>query len=489
MSLQNQPGMFQGSAPLNPLPYVNIVMQARNKKAAREEALDRYYQKLPDTINDKGVRDEEIEIINHGKNQLFEFGVKNREALRNPKIDNGAAQLAMDKMIRKLSGVARNSQDLAKRGLQRGKMYLSKDGRWAVDDEEFMNAEEAESQPAYILDKNGEIVENPNHVKMDEVKMLSNRPYDEAEYAKEIKSKVQYGTKPIRTADPTDPNYEIVSNVPDLDQTAKDKIYALATDKYHGNKRFKKMIDSKTPEQLAELNDISKEVFGHYIREDFAPEDISAAYSVLQLPVTSTKSKVQASIAGKQKFSKEMQEERQRFAEAQQLRGYQFAIKRQENAAKLGLTGQPTPPNILDEFTVEFGEAYKDPLSGQTLTIVDTKNIPAKYRPLLTTPGITVGDKTFYVVDETGSFIGNDKQVITPVSATDNFVKTYGNTKFKLEGRKKFLEENKDKKIETKKADTPKEELDPKGFKKEGKYWKYKDGRLFDDNGNVIKQK
>lgn len=31
-------------------------------------------------------------------------------------------------------------------------------------------------------------------------------------------------------------------------------------------------------------------------------------------------------------------------------------------------------------------------------------------------------------------------------------------------------------------------ELDPNGFKKEGKYWKYKDGRLFDDKGNVIKQ-
>ena len=177
-----------------------------------------------------------------------------------------------------------------------------------------------------------------------------------------------------------------------------------------------------------------------------------------QLPIVGEEKKVtnlDRQTKDRQKNAAAMQEDRQRFAEAQQLRGYQFAIKRQENAAKLGLTGQPTPPNILDEFTVEYGEAYKDPLSGQTLTIVDTKNIPAKYRPLLNTPGITVGDKTFYVVDETGSFIGNDKQVITPVSATDNFVKTYGNTKFKLEGRKKFLEENKDKKVESKKDTQP----------------------------------
>ncbi len=29
-------------------------------------------------------------------------------------------------------------------------------------------------------------------------------------------------------------------------------------------------------------------------------------------------------------------------------------------------------------------------------------------------------------------------------------------------------------------------DLDPNGFKKEGKYWKYKDGTLFDDKGNVV---
>lgn len=30
--------------------------------------------------------------------------------------------------------------------------------------------------------------------------------------------------------------------------------------------------------------------------------------------------------------------------------------------------------------------------------------------------------------------------------------------------------------------------LDPNGFKKDGKYWRYKDGRLFDDKGKLIKQ-
>jgi len=176
----------------------------------------------------------------------------------------------------------------------------------------------------------------------------------------------------------------------------------------------------------------------------------------VNLPITGEEKKVtnlDRQTKDRQKNAATMQEDRQRFAEAQQQRAYQFAIKRQENAAKLGLTGTPTPPNILDEFTTAYGEAYTEPLTGITMTVVDVKNIPAKYKPLLSTPPMTIGDKQFYVVDETGSYIGNDKQIITPVSATDNFVKTYGNTKLKLEARKNFLKENKDKKVEPKKTD------------------------------------
>lgn len=164
----------------------------------------------------------------------------------------------------------------------------------------------------------------------------------------------------------------------------------------------------------------------------------------------------------KQDFASSMQEDRQRHAEAMQLQGFKNALARQENAARLGLykdkEGTPAPPNILDEFTVEFGEKYREPLSGADMTIVDVKNIPVKYRPLLSTSPMKVGDKEFYVVDETGSYIGIDKQVITPVSVADNYIKTYGNTKFKLEGRKKFLQAEQNQAPTQKQPPAPKKE-------------------------------
>ena len=90
LQLRNPGGLYQGEAPLNPLPYVNIALQQRARRQAREDAIDKYYRELPNTINDKGVRDQEIPLINEYRNKIFEYGLKNKEALRNPKLDNGS---------------------------------------------------------------------------------------------------------------------------------------------------------------------------------------------------------------------------------------------------------------------------------------------------------------------------------------------------------------------------------------------------------------
>jgi len=169
----------------------------------------------------------------------------------------------------------------------------------------------------------------------------------------------------------------------------------------------------------------------------------------------------------RQKFAGDMQEDRQRFAEAQQLRGYQFALKRQENAARLGIgkDKEVVPPNLLDELTVAFGEKYIEPVSGTELLIVDQKNIPDKYKPLLGTQPMTVGDRKVYVVDDSGSFVGRDKQVITPVAAADAHMKVFGSSKIKIEGRKNFLnKEEADKSTNKKQKTTDKPKKDPLGL-------------------------
>ncbi len=284
MALQNPSGLYTGGVVnLNPMPYVNIINQARAKKQAREDAIDQYYRKLPDTLNDKGIRDQDRPVIEDYRNKIYEYGIKNKDLLRK---GDGASQLEMEKLFREANAAAERSKNLGKRALERGKMYLSKENRWVVDDDEYMAAEDLESKP----------INDPSHKEMDMPALLANKPFDESEFGKEIKGKIKYGTKAVRQTDPTNPLYDIVSEVPNIDTKTAEQIYSFASEKVNGNKRFEKFIKNKTPEQLAELNKISEKVFGHPIREDFAEEDAAAAYTVLQIPITSSKEKSQQDI-------------------------------------------------------------------------------------------------------------------------------------------------------------------------------------------------
>lgn len=85
--------------------------------------------------------------------------------------------------------------------------------------------------------------------------------------------------------------------------------------------------------------------------------------------------------------------------------------------------------------------------------------------------------KGYYVDPATGDWEGKGGQKVSREAAKDRYIQSKAGTKFKAQSGTKGSENTKDVK-----------DLDPNGFKREGKYWKYKDGRLFDDKGNVIKQ-
>lgn len=337
MALINQQGMFQGTPALNPLPYVNIVMQARQRKAAREEAIDRYYQKLPDTINDKGVRDQEIPIINEGKNKIFEFGVRNREALRNPKADNGAAQLTMDKMIRDLTGVARLSQDAAKDDLEIGKIRLSKGNEWLVDDEEFLADNELHNLP----------VTDPRFKKIDINKVLQGRPFDEQSFAKDVRGRFKYTYgNPKVTDHPDDPLLQIETPTPSLSQDEKNKMYAFSVETFHKSPKFRKTITTALAGTgaLQKLNEISQQVYGKEIESD---EDIAAAYTASKLLTPEIKPKIRQDVGAvmdkRRKEGMEDWEYKTRINQANSLN--KIAANKQGQQVMEGTTG-----NSLDEF-------------------------------------------------------------------------------------------------------------------------------------------
>lgn len=445
MALYNPSGLYQGAAPLNPLPYVKIALEQRQRRQAREDAIDKYYRELPNTINDKGVRDQEIPLINEYRNKIFEYGLKNKEALRNPKLDNGAAQFNLNKLMQEAQGVARQSQELGRRSLERGKMYLSKEGRWAVDDEDFMTAEELESLP----------INDPRHKQMDMPTLLSNRPFDEREFGKEIQGKVKYGTKTQTTNDPDNPLYDIVSQVPTLDETAKGKIYAFGAEKLHGNRRFEDFIKKKTPEQLQVLGQIYKDTYGKEPTDD---EDIAAAYVISQLPITSTKQKRQ--IDTEAVMAKKREEGMADWKEKNKITFGQSMAKIRANKQ----AGQPQEDvgYVSDEVVAEYGVPLQ---SGKTF--VDITNVDPERLDIITNRDLSKKKlgvkpveinmkqpdgslkriKGYYVDPSTGDWEGAGGQKISREAAKDRYVQSKAGTKFKAQSGTKGSENTKQKAI------------------------------------------
>lgn len=450
LDLQNPAGLYTaGVVDLNPLPYMQMAERARARKQAREQAIDQYYQKLPDTINDKGVRDQEIPIINEYKNKIFEYGYKNKEALRK---GDGAAQLGLQQLVREAQSVARESQDLGRRGLERGKMYLSKEGRWAVDDDEFMAAEEAESQPLYVV-KDGQIIKNPTHNKMDMVGLLSNRPFDEKEFGKEIKDKVKYGTKIQTTNDPTNPLFDIVSEVPSLDESSKGKIYAFAAEKLHGNRRFEDFIKKKTPEQLAILGEVYKETFGKPAEDD---EDFAAGYVISQLPIQSTKQK-------RPQDTDAVMDKRAKTAAAEWDRRNKITFGQSMQKIAANKAAGQVPDNlgyVSDEVVAEYGVPLQ---SGKTfvditnvdperIDIITNKDLSKKkigVQPVeinMTQPdGSLKRMKGYYVDPATGDWEGKGGQKVSREAAKDRYIQSKAGTEFKAQSGTKGSENTKQK--------------------------------------------
>lgn len=300
MALQNSPGMFQGSTGLNPLPYVNIATQARNRAQARQDALDKYYEKLPDTINDKGLRDQEVPIIEQYKKDIYSYGIQNREALRKGDV---AAKLGLDQMIREAASVARKSQNAAKRNLERGKMYLKKENQFLLNNDAYLQALAAEDLA----------VNDPNFREVNDEQFLKERPFDEATFTKDIKGKFQYDKKSVRSPDQSDPNYEFVTEVPVLSEKTKEQMVSDAADRFHNDPSFRKKIanDLAGTGMLDGLVNIAKEQFGLTDPTEITDELIAAAYTYSKLPVGKIREEVQGNYtnreAGKMKDWKEKQ--------------------------------------------------------------------------------------------------------------------------------------------------------------------------------------
>lgn len=282
MALHNPSGLYQGQAPLNPLPYVNIALQARARKQAREEAIDKYYQNLPNTINDKGVRDQEIEGLNTMKNDIYSFAQQNKEALRNPKKDNGAAQFTLQKKFRDASAYAQESKNRTATAVKLSQLRGNPKYDYIFRDPKIIDKIAAHEAPIGT--------EGAEGINFDQL-TLPPPPFDANKYLTGIKIK----------PNPTEPEYKDIpgDKLNRLEITGKkfspedlNSLHIQAQTELENNPSFEKQIKENVeanPKIAAQMADIFQKHYGHPVETE---GDLAAAYTLSMLDLTPTQKTV-----------------------------------------------------------------------------------------------------------------------------------------------------------------------------------------------------
>lgn len=448
LNLHNPAHLYSGGAVgFDATPYVKMALDQRQKRQAREDSIDKYYQQLPNTINDKGVRDQEIPILNQYRDAIFSYGMKNKEALRNPKIDNGKAQFEFNKLMGEAKNVARLSQDAAKEDLEIGKLWLSKDNRWVVDDDEFIAANQRHNLP----------VTHPDFKKVDIPLILQGKPFDEPTFAKDVRSRFKYTYDTPKIQDhPTDKMSQIEIPNPIISEDEKRKIYSFAAETFNRSGKFRKEIETnlaKSPETLQALKEISIKTFGHPIESD---EDIAAAYTVSKLATPEIKPKtVQNKDA--------VMDRQEGFRKAEWDRRNAITFQQSMEKIRANKAAGTVPDNVgyvSDEVVSEYGIPLQ---SGKTF--VDITNVDPERLDIITNRDISKKKlgvkpveirmkqpdgslksiKGYYVDAATGDWEGAGGQKISREAVKDRYVQSKAGTKFKAQSGTKGSENTKQK--------------------------------------------
>lgn len=275
--------LYSGEAErINLAPHIQFQTQLLQHKAAKDEALDEYYKKLPETINDKGVRDQEVPLINGAKNSIQDFYMKNREAIKNPKIDNGAAQFELQKKYREAGNLVRQSQNRAKTDLLLGKMRFEGDKGYIFQDPDFVNKLHAHTLP--VGEQGSQELDLANVV-------VPPKPFDPSAFSKKFADVKGEDDTPIIQPHPSDKYSNLVITPKKFGEAAKQTIYQRAATDYHNDPSFTKEIDtvSTKPEIVKPLSDLFQKNFGHPLQ---TKEDLAAAYALQNVTAGGTKQEV-----------------------------------------------------------------------------------------------------------------------------------------------------------------------------------------------------
>jgi hypothetical protein len=329
MSTNNPAGLYsQNQGIFNSRPYMLHEQQVQAQKAARDEALNKYYQDLPNRINGAGLDQGDIQGLDNRRNELNKYWVENAAQIKK---GNTPEAYNYKKIVSDTFGYVEKGKDKIKNLDAFNKLRNSKDFSHLNKNKEAIEKLRLGTLP----------MDDPMYSFLDARGMaIPLKDFDNAAYIKKFDR-----IKPS----PKEPRYEAIQGdkfkrleITDKEFTA-DKLFAIhtvAVKELDDNPSFEKHIKEKIVGDPSFAQVFEK----HYGHKPETDGDFATAYTLSQMDLTPT----QKPVTNTQAIQTAQNIESDRRA----ARNQQYSLEKINANIKNG-TNEPTG-NSFDETNADF---------------------------------------------------------------------------------------------------------------------------------------
>lgn len=287
MALINPSNLYSGEAErFNSQPSVNMAVNLMAKRQAREDALDKHYSDLPNTINDKGVRDADIPVLHQKIGEIQQYYMQHKDQIK-----KGTTPEAYNysKMFRDASAIPQESINRTKTSAKIAQLRGNSKYNYIFNDPTFIDKVAAHEKS--VLDPDSKAIN------FDQL-TLPPEPVNYPKFIKEIGGDLKYnlGTPQV-TQHPTEKGLKVETITPELGNDAKEVLKTRAIVSLHNNPSFAMDVDKleTDPTSMVKMNELYKKNFGKPIplnqNGGFDKNELATAYALSLLPPPQVKSR------------------------------------------------------------------------------------------------------------------------------------------------------------------------------------------------------
>lgn len=128
-------------------PWLAFFERQSVRQQAKEDALDNYFRDLGKNVTSAGMRSQDVPVLLQKTKDWQNFYSQNKQAILNPKMDNGRAYTEYDNRYRDQLALMNESKSEAKKDQELGKLRFNAEAKHIFDDPDFIKEKELDNLP------------------------------------------------------------------------------------------------------------------------------------------------------------------------------------------------------------------------------------------------------------------------------------------------------------------------------------------------------